>query len=227
MKYLLITLLLFETITLNAQVDSALYQLEQYESRMMSALKKISFPTRSSREHFLYLNKGWQNSYAITLDNRIISFNGRYNILNGGIEMQYEDQVRTIYPEQIKIARIGKNTILPLRSNEVEELESDITYFELLSNGKIKLLSRPFCRAVADDGNSLLPQVTAEKSYKIEEDFYYAQGNTIKRLRSSRKKVLELFGAHSETMEVYLKDNHLRLNKQEDLMQLFDYYNGL
>jgi hypothetical protein len=141
--------------------------------------------------------------------------------------MQYDDQVRTIYPEQLKIAKIGKNTILPLRSNEVEELESDITYFELLSNGKIKLLSRPFCRAVADDGNSLLPQVTAEKSYKIEQDFYYAQGNTIKRLRSSRKKVLEIFGPQSEAMETYLKDNHLRLNKQEDLMQLFDYYNGL
>ncbi|MEZ4988882.1 MAG: hypothetical protein R2824_00670 [Saprospiraceae bacterium] len=226
MKYLVITLLLFTTITASGQVDSALYQLQRYELHMMTALKKISFLTRSNREHFLYLEKSWQNSYAVTLDNRIINFNGRYNILNSGIEMQYEDQVRTIYPEQIRIAKIGKNTILPLRSNEAEDLEG-ITYFELLSNGKIKLLSRPFCRAVADDGNSLLPQVTAEKSYKIEADFYYAQGNDIRRLRSSRKKVLDLFGAKSEVMEAYLKDNHLRLNKQEDLVQLFDYYNAL
>ena len=149
-----------------------------------------------------------------------------YNILNSGIEMKYQEQIRTIYPEKIKISKIGDHIILPLRGMEVEGLEK-ITYFELLSSGKIKLLCKHAYESAMVDGNSLVPQVTGEQSYNTDAVFLLCESRKNQEIAFlPKKRILEVFEDQAAKIEAFLKAKRLRLSKQEDLVLLFDYYNS-
>ena len=47
------------------------------------------------------------------------------------------------------------------------------------------------------------------------------------RISRAKKSVLKALGNHTGELEAYIKKKHLKLNKTDDLIDLFYYYNTL
>lgn len=211
-----------------AQTQQVIERLTSFQDSIIMALANISF-NKSSRvkEHNLYLDKGWQNSAVVTADDQILYFSGRFNVLNNAIEMKLKDKIKFVYPRKIKLALIGQDLLIPAKGNQFEKATAN-TYLHVLSYGKINLFNRYVLESKIEGGNSLVPEVTGQKKYYIDESYYYSEGfGSFSKLRSSKKKVLALFKDKSEEVSSFVKANKLKFNNKEDLTKIFDYYNKL
>lgn len=100
-------------------------------------------------------------------------------------------------------------------------------YFQELVNGKIKLLKRYSCiyvqgnQKTASGYEKIVPD-----HYKIKSKFYY-QTNTqpAKTLLTKKRDLLQLF--NSKAIDNYIKQNNLKLKKEDHLIKIFEHYNHL
>lgn len=205
----------------HAQIDPALLVLENYTEEMESTYKTLSFATKSSQKHNLYVDGEWQHSFIVGTENQITHFNGRYNVLNKSIELTYKGQVRTINSDKIRYAKIGQHIFAPFQTSEGSE------YFEILSNGSVSLLLKYDLSEKMTSSNALVSQVVGETSYASQEELYFKKGNKIEKLKSSKKKVLELFDDHTGEIESFADERKTRFGRKEDLIRVFNFYNGL
>lgn len=212
-----------------AQISRTLEYVQHHQDSLRDQIKALSYELNLKKENRkIYLNPDWQKSYIITPLQKVFYFSGRLNALTQTVEAKLGDGIRGIYPERIKVVVIGERTFLPLRGSDVENLDRPIAYFEVLSHGQIHLLSRLGVRSEIEGGNSLSPGLTGRKVYEVDEDLYYTHNfGRVSRLRSSRKRILELFGDKAETVENFTKENRLRFSGKENLVSIFDYYNQL
>ena len=100
-------------------------------------------------------------------------------------------------------------------------------YFQELVGGKIKLLKRYSCiyvqgnRKTASGYEKIVPD-----HYKIKSKFYYQTNKqSAKLLLTKKREFLQLF--KSEAIDDYIKQNNLKLKKEEHLIKIFEHYNRL
>ncbi|MCG8477370.1 MAG: hypothetical protein MI784_18030 [Cytophagales bacterium] len=104
--------------------------------------------------------------------------------------------------------------------------------FEVLYEGPLTLLSR---EAIVEDQivrNSYYQYGTAP--YRIEttkrlafDYFFLDMDGTIKPFRLRKKDLLRVMRKHSSAIKRYIKQNKLKLSKQEDLIRIVSHYNEL
>lgn len=191
-------------------------------------ISKISYlMTSSANNSNFYLNPAWQSSFIITNNEKVYHFSGRMNALDNSIEVKLGEEIRTIHPDQLKVVVIGTRTFLPVKGSEIDFTDQRTVYLEVLSYGKVHLMVHYFYRSQTGVNNRLSPN-TNGGSFKILPIHYYTKnGGNIDRLRTSKRKVLSLFGDQSEQVENYARDNRLHFSDDNDLVRIFDFYNGL
>ncbi len=212
-----------------SQINQTLGHIQYHQDSLEDYLTRLTYQLNLKNENRkLYLNPNWQNSFLVSMTGKVYYFSGRLNALTNIVEIKMKDKIRAIYPERIKAVVIGDRTFLPLRGSEVENLNKPIAYFEVLSSGRFHLLSRFGILSRIEGGDSLSPELTGERVYKVDEVLYYTQNfGRVSRLRSSKKKLLELFGEKSPEVENFVKNKKLRFAGKENLTLIFDYYNRL
>lgn len=62
---------------------------------------------------------------------------------------------------------------------------------------------------------------------RLNDVYYYKQGDKVSLLPQKRKDFLKSFPAHSDKLKTYMKKNRISLKKDEDLVTLFNYMNTL
>lgn len=226
-KLLCLCFLLFFSFSGESQITETLRQIKLQQAAVIDALEDISYPSKSGRVHHFYLNKNWQNSFVITLDDETIYFNGRYNVLNKTIESHWKGEQRVIYPKKIKAAQIGENLLIPIGADQIRQVDNN-RYLEVLSFGKLNLLNGYGLETKMETGSSLSFQGTGKKTYFIDETLYHTSDfKTIEKLDNSKGKILDLFGQQEKAVANFAKENRLRFNNKEDLRLIFDFFNSL
>ena len=97
-------------------------------------------------------------------------------------------------------------------------------YFEEICTGKMKLLKRH--RYFQIKNNSTIHRDDANKNYEIKCDYYSQKESCIAgKIKLKKKNILTILPSHKEEMKIYLKKNNI--NKEANLINLFNYYNSL
>jgi hypothetical protein len=97
------------------------------------------------------------------------------------------------------------------------------TYFEVLSDGKIKLLKWTQIKRVFErlDGDPI-----SSKQIKPIGTYYVATGNTLTKLRREKKFIVNLLQDKADVAD-YIAGNKLSAQDEHDLKMIFDHYNSL
>lgn len=190
-------------------------------------ISKISYlMTSSANNPNFYLNPAWQSSFIITNNEKVYHFSGRMNALDNSIEVKLEDEIRTIHPDQLQVVVIGTRTFLPVKGSEIDFTDQQTVYLEVLSYGKVNLMVHYFYRSQTGVNNRLSPNTNGGNFKILPIHYYTGKDGDLVRLRTSKKKVLSLFGDQSDRVENYARDNRLHFSDENDLERIFDYFNS-
>ncbi len=210
------------------QINRLLTQSSGVQDSIRREISRISYlMTSSANNPNFYLNPNWQSSFIITNEQKVYHFSGRMNALDNSIEVKLEEEIRTIHPDQLQVVVIGTRSFLPTKGTSIDFTNQRNVYLEVLSYGKIHLMVHYFYRSQSGVNNRLSPN-TNGGNFKILPIYYYTKdGEDITRLRTSKKRILSLFGDQSDQVENFARDNRLRFSDDNHLVRIFDYYNSL
>ncbi len=152
----------------------------------------------------------------------------RYNIYEDAIEYTQGDRLMVINnPKQIVNVFIGKTEIVYSNYRYGKSVKEG--YLIKLVSGEISLYIK--YRIEFEDAESPLTGyhslTPARFVYKPSELYISNDGFTIRNFKSSKTELMELFGAYYSEMDKFKKNKKLKLRKNEDVAELFKYFNSL
>lgn len=172
-----------------------------------------------------------QNKVDLLLDEQILKCKLRFNVYDNEFEfINKHDTLLVTNTKLIKTISIGKNDyIFTLCSPQKSLIES--AYMIVLVDGNTKLLKRYVCEI---ERNLSVPHYMGGNGdgsyyYKIESELYSKNGiqNAVK-LPYNIKTVTKLFGENSKQSMAFIKEQKLKIRKnEEDMIRLFEFANNL
>ena len=225
-RFLIVITLLFLFINTNAQETTSTVGIEQflqYERLNKDVRKRNQNPYENNIGN-PYLFKDFANGEIVTIDN--FRYNGkmRYNIYDDEIEyLVNDDNFWVSNPWVLDFITIDSITFIYCSADSQNKDEG--SYYILLVKGDCKLLLKK--GVILNDPVVAKPYVEAKPAEFVDRrDFYYILLENQEPVKiTSKQKLLELFPGRTREMKNYLKK--ISLNKEEDLIKLVEYYNGL
>jgi len=224
---LIVCLALLLNIPGSGQVNEVISKIRLSDKENEKALKEISYIVDPNRGHNLFLEKEWQNTYIVTENDERLYFRGRYNVLNNVVEANINGEVYVIIPSHIKAVVMNDRILVSVQATKIG-LGNFPVYLEVLSTGKLNLLIRYIVASNIDSGNILSYQSRGNRKYLILPVAYYTSDyDEILEIKPGKKSVLTLFGDKAMSVEKFIRNNRLNVRQQEDLKQVFDFYNQI
>ena len=152
-----------------------------------------------------------------------------YNLLNGEMEFiaRGKDTLSMDNEPTIKVIRINNDSFY-----------YDKVYMELvMSNGSLKLAKKELLKIGhvkkigASDQSSSTSSITSLSSYYpelgdlmlIKQTVYYIGDKYNHFLRANKKNVIKMFGRKQGEIEIFLRENKIIFNKEDDLKKLVNF----
>lgn len=149
----------------------------------------------------------------------------RYNIYNDEIEFQGKNkEAYNLEKSTIKSVTINKTTLV-YRPYAISE-KMGRSYFELLVNGKVKLLKRYQVRFEKEQPAKPYKDPVPAQFKTNSPDFYVAIEEAEARKISGTKDLLSLFPEKQAEISAFIKSKKLKTGKQEDLIQIISFCNN-
>ncbi len=172
-----------------------------------------------------FLNKDFQQGEVSTTSNT--AFNNvllRYNIYEDEMEFEAEDK-KTFYLEKstIKNVKIGDSEFIYKAYASNNKLGR--SYFEVLLRGKATLLKQYRVVFEAAKLPKAYEDATPAQFKTSKSEFYIAFGDEEANRISGFKELLDLLPDKKMEVAEFLKKNKLTLGKQEDIIQVIQFYN--
>ena len=225
-RFLIVITLLFLFVNTSAQQTTSTVGIEKYlqYERMNSNVEKRNQNPYENNIGNPYLFKDFANGEIVTTDN--FRYNGkmRYNIYDDEIEyLVNDDNFWVSNPWVLDFIIIDSITFIYCSADSQNKDEG--SYYILLVKGDCKLLLKK--GVILNDPVAAKPYVEAKPAEFVDKrDFYYILLENQEPVKiTSKQKLLELFPGKTRQMKNYLKK--ISLNKEEDLIKLVEYYNGL
>ena len=178
----------------------------------------------SSKEEIIgtpFLFPNWENPGIVYSEGNKHSLRKlNYNILSDEIgSLKGKDSVFVYNKAKIDSFTINKKVFK--KYNE--------SFYEVLNDGvKINLLKKYKVEIVEGMFNPI--DGTKEKNrFKIIDDFYIKSGNNggFEKYIPSRKSISSIFKENNDLVKKFIKENKLSFKKEEDVIEIFEYYNKL
>lgn len=225
----LIAILMISTSGLFAQsVYDIRNAIDFFESNKMQRGEYRNTLTEKDIEGSPYFNDEFTKGTIFTYQQ--IQYNDvplRYNIYNDEMEFQSPDnQILAIAaPEIVEKAVIGEHTFsnIPYKlGNKVKR-----AYFVLLSEGKVSLYARQ--EVLYQKPKEAAAYKDPEPAKLIERpETYYLRLNQQAAVKvESRKDLRNFFPDHQRQIEDFIKENRIKPNSKEKMLDLVEYYNSL
>ena len=96
-------------------------------------------------------------------------------------------------------------------------------FFELLEEGKMTLLAREFLEYKSYNS----PYFGGTRLVLDHKYFFLKENGSIEEFMGNKNDFLNLMGKKSESVEKFMKTNHLRFDDKQDLTRIVAYYNSL
>ena len=100
-------------------------------------------------------------------------------------------------------------------------------FFEVLTEGDRTLLSKTHVSVKEPTYNDKFDMGNRDTRILRKTEYYYAEGNVVSEVPSSKKKFLATFGKRSDEIEQYIRTHRLSLNQGIHLRLIYEYYNDL
>jgi hypothetical protein len=154
----------------------------------------------------------------------------RYNVFQDKMEVLYEGDTFGIQPSyKIVGLKLGDRTFVnSLRYDEFTK-QFDYGYFQELVDGKTLLLKRyEKTKTYSSFANNYTGGGDKNFHYHDKTFLYYKVGpESAIKIKKSKKKFFKMFDDKSDLIEEFTEENNLSFRKEEDLIEIFEYYNTL
>jgi hypothetical protein len=97
------------------------------------------------------------------------------------------------------------------------------SFYQVVYDGKVKLLKRTVARVQTE---KLYSSATQTKRFVKEEFLYLLKNGVFTRLKKDKKALLEALGEKQDELEAFIKDQKLKLSKEEDILRVLEKYEG-
>jgi hypothetical protein len=182
-----------------------------------------------------YLSQDWKMATVLLYaDNKIIEgFPVRYDIAANELEFNAKNGIKVLSGEKIKsFVWMDADTKVPSYFiNGKEFKDSDnvpyVGFFQVLSDGKMPLMKRTKVTIKKPDYNVALNVGSADEKIFKSVMICYSKENKISKIPSSNKKGIPVFGEKSAEVKKFVEDNALSFGEEDELIKIFDFYNGL
>ncbi len=219
------TLLIFHLIiaivaSLNAQLSNELVtsppkkqvKQNQKNSSKLYFLVTESFPLEYSGKKFLTNN--FIESTIIDFENEQFDVELRYRFADDEMQIMHEEKIKAIVPQKVKkliFKQNGKEQVfVPIEYSDKKTV--NLGYFELLADGKMKLLKQ-FQKKGKDKIKTVL--------------FFQNENDPAECFKVKKSSVLKLMSKHKSSVSKFIIENKINVKKENDLKKVFDYYNSL
>lgn len=168
-----------------------------------------------------YPNKNFATAKIGTSDQRILV---RYNSYNDEVEFKKDDQILSLLktPEYSRVEIISpKQTLVLLETND------DLSgYFFEITSGKNSLYKKIKTKFI--DAVPAATSYSTDKPafFKTSDPVYYikTENNFIKKPKN-QKEIIEALPNLKNQINAFIKENKIKLNKEEDLIKLVNFLN--
>ncbi|MBR9921295.1 MAG: hypothetical protein GYB31_10690 [Bacteroidetes bacterium] len=214
----LMAIFCLQNVQLFAQYDLAdgLFQKFQQAVPLDSSDSRILFLCRSGqnlvlkKQKRLYFNEVWADGMVLDHSNQFFDVDIKYRLYDGEMIIKVKDDPCVLQRPTIQALQFGGMVFVSLPF-ENEREEEDHGYFELITDGKIRLL-----RKFELKGERL------KHCYFIQFD-----NGSAKPFKPSQKAFLALMSDHHMGMKYYLDEHDVSWKDVNDLRSFIDYYHRL
>ncbi len=135
-------------------------------------------------------------------------------------ELEYEENQKP-YRFGGEITEFVTNDGIFRNSFPVYESLTARSFYQILYDGKIKLLKRTTARIQTE---KLYSSATQTKRFIKEESLYLFKNGLLTRIKKDKKSLLEALGEKQDELDAFIKDQKLKLSKEEDILRLIEKY---
>lgn len=193
--------------------------LNAFKERM-TPLKAMSEPVDGSP----YFNDEWAKAKIVAADGVKIEIEEvKYNAFSRSFEFLKNKQVFTL-PQKYEVMAFELAGSSFIRATFKGGKSKD--FFQVLSEGKLKLLRRYQCGLIkAQPAEGLIPASNAK--YDMREIYYFQiNDDPTDKLKLKKDDILTLMKDKSKEVESFIKKEKLKTKKEKDLIKIFNFYNG-
>ena len=186
-------------------------EIKTQNTNKLYFLSRESFPLDEPGR--LYLDSNFRNGLIVDFENEEINVEVRYRIADDEMQILHLGQEKALYPSKVnQISFKSGTTSLTFVPAEYEAKKNrTYGYFELLSNGNVKLL-----RSYRKNGKN-----------KVKTSYYIQIGEEIaKPFKVRRSSIMKAFKNLNNEASDFISSNNINIKKERDLIKLFDYLNS-
>ncbi len=170
-----------------------------------------------------YFSPNWKPGMLYLENDVEISVNLlNYNVFESSLTYMERNKEYLISTyTDLKKFEIGNDVFVYLYSDHSKDI------YQLLSDGPIRLLKRYYCKILMGMESKGIIGATNDK-YMMNDDLYVQkEGLQPDEFKTRKRDLFKLMDDKREEIKVYIDDKGLNINKEEDLIQVFNYYNEL
>jgi len=220
-----VILLIFHLIiaivaNLNAQLSNELVtsppQIQakkvQKNSSKLYFLVTESFPLEKNGKKFLTNN--FIKSTLIDFEGEKFEVELRYRFFDDEMQIMHQEKIKALFPQKVKKLIFKKNEVeqvfIPLEYSDKKTI--NLGYFELLTDGKMKLLKQY--------------KKGGKKDIKTE-FFFQTEDTPAECFKVKKSSILKVLKRHKSEVSKFIVENKMDIKKENDLKKVFDFYNSL
>ncbi len=179
-----------------------------------------------------YMDEEWRPA-TITLyeiDEQLLAYPIRYNIYSNVIEIKVNSEVKGLEGNRVKeFSFIEVNGLTKTYRNQAALISDDRNtgFYEVIADGHAKLLKRTEIVIKKPDYSVQFNTGSRDTQVIKKESLWYCINGTLDEVQSNNKKIAKLFGAKGDLVLEYIKANNKNVRNENDLKNIFNYYNQL
>ncbi|XOV93644.1 MAG: hypothetical protein ACFHWX_02820 [Bacteroidota bacterium] len=170
-----------------------------------------------------YINENWKQGKLylqneVEVDVELLN----YNVFEGSltyVENNREYLISTY--TDLKSFTLGNEDFVYLYTDHSKDI------YKLLSDGPIKLLKRYYCRIMLGMDSKGVTVATNDKYMMNDELYVQKEGLQPEEFKTRKKDLFKLMRDKEDKVEAYIDEMNLNVNKESDLITIFDYYNQI
>ncbi len=221
---LLITLLLF--VVYNVHGQQILNHDPQKIIDPAGLLKILTPPTEVEGSADMF--DTWQHGDLYLSNSKVASgviFN--YDILNHMLSVLVEGKEYSLNPVAVDSIQLKSSAQTLVNSTVLKELTSDLLLLKLYESQYLILYRKTTVEVIKPNYNELLN--VGSRNFQIDQDYFYLLWEKVKgrftELQGKKKELKEW--DHGDQVITFVKNQHLDLKNETDLVQVVQYYEQL
>jgi hypothetical protein len=179
-----------------------------------------------------YLNRTWNKTTFMLYGSEKLSegYLTRYDLLGQELDLYLDGGVKVIKADKIRsFVWIDSVSGRPEYFMNGKDFKSEdgvpfTGFFEVVTEGKMPIFRKPEAKMLESNFNATLNIGRRDNEISKRSALYYMDGDLLRKVPSSMKKITALFGEHEPQMKAYVKLNALRADTERDLILLFRHY---